>query len=389
MQRNKRLLLRKEIDWSLFNKGIILPKELNHIFGQTKNGNILNKNKSKTIRLFLDGDVYHAEITTIGSRKDEIEKYNLVLLYSNNNELLNKLRTLFKNTYDLYKNRKKRRNTSVKLPSSGKEYIRIYSTKLLDTYHIEAIPVNSIENIDSVIDIKTEEQTKSLNNIMELVYLLKSNQNIRDNWKINMIEFHKKWRNQRNIHLLNFEEKYIWEAKVLLDLDRKTEDIFDKNKDRIVVDFLNMRNKKFIKDIDESDLIQLIFQENFDFIDFWRLIYKLFIENGKEKFLEATKEKDFYLEEKDNLYIEKYNRSINSIIGELNNFKEIIKHYESTISQLQSKIKSRDEEIKILNNIIADLEEQLKESKEASDELEEIEKNLKEITDLLKNTDVL
>ena len=61
MDKKKKLLLCKEVDWPIINDGIILPPELNHVFGQTKVGKMLEESKVKTVRIILDGRVYYAK----------------------------------------------------------------------------------------------------------------------------------------------------------------------------------------------------------------------------------------------------------------------------------------------------------------------------------------
>ena len=128
----------------------------------------------------------------------------------------------------------------------------------------------------------------------------------------------------------------------------------------------------------EEDLIQIIFQKNFKFIDFKRIINKLFMKN--EIIKNKMTEEEITRDEITNLV----DKSINNIKGELDIFKTIMDHYDSTVAQLNREISLRDERLikqeHTINILIAELEK----AKEPLEELQNIRKNLEEIKSMLE-----
>lgn len=64
---------RKEVDWSLLNEGLTLPIDHQIEFGQIM-GRYLKRGESKQIRLFLDNNVYPAEIKNVNYNKKHNRK---------------------------------------------------------------------------------------------------------------------------------------------------------------------------------------------------------------------------------------------------------------------------------------------------------------------------
>lgn len=211
-------------------------------------------------------------------------------------------------------------------------------------------------------------------NIHNLIYDINKNENKRDNWRKHIIEFHRAWIEQDRSFSLQSKGKYIWGEKVLVDPNKKITDVFNKDIEKTVVSFFTAKNKKFIREIEEEDIIQIAFLNNFDFIDFRRVINKLFIKKESVENNKTTEENIINLADE----------SIKNINKELNTFKNILDYYESTIIQLNQDINSKNKTIKSQENIINHLDKKLKENEEALNELEYIKEKLEEIKSLLE-----
>lgn len=124
IDRKEKLLLCKEVDWSLFNDGIILPYELNHIFGQANLWRDLKNSKSRTVKIILDKNMYCAKIAPMFNKNEDESGIRFKLICSENHNLISKLKSLFKYTYNAYLSKKKRKvQNRLSITSIKKEYI--------------------------------------------------------------------------------------------------------------------------------------------------------------------------------------------------------------------------------------------------------------------------
>jgi len=186
------------------------------------------------------------------------------------------------------------------------------------------------------------------------------------------VKFHKKWKEQQNNILLNNRWKYIWGRKVQLDPDERIADVLD----------VSIKDKEFIKEIEEEDLIQLMFSDNLDFYKFKKMVSGLFTKNRKREDKKTVTVEVVNLDVADSQFIqEKSDRIINNIKNELNAFKDLINDYNDTVAQLVKKINTQDSEISQLKKTIKDLNEKSL----AKEELKSIKEELLEIKSLLEN----
>ncbi len=232
--------------------------------------------------------------------------------------------------------------------------------------------------------VETEQKLENFNennlpgDIQKLIYIIDNSEDKKENWTKYIIEFHEVWiKHEKNIPI-KFEGKYIWGKKVLIDPNASIVEIFNKDRNKNIVEFFDRKNKVFINEITEEDLIQIIFQKNFKFIDFKRIINKLFTKNEIIK-NKMTKD-EITGDEITNLV----DRSINNIKGELDIFKTIMDHYDSTVAQLNQEISLKDEKLIRQENIIRSLTVELEKTKEPLEELQNIRKNLEEIKSMLE-----
>lgn len=232
--------------------------------------------------------------------------------------------------------------------------------------------------------METEQKSENFNennlseDIQKLIYIIDNNEDKKRNWTKYILEFHEVWLKHKKNIPIKLEGKYIWGKKVLIDPNASILEIFNEDRDKNILEFFDRKNKIFINEIMEEDLIQIIFQKNFKFIDFKRIINKLFMKN--EIIKNKMTEEEITRDEITNLV----DRSINNIKGELDIFKTIMNHYDSIAAQLNQEISLRDERLikqeHTINILIAELEK----TKEPLEELQNIRKNLEEIKSMLE-----
>ncbi len=226
-------------------------------------------------------------------------------------------------------------------------------------------------------DIQVKQE---IDNIHSLIYNISKDKNKRKNWTRYILEFHKQWLEQNKGLPLRSNGKYIWGEKVLIDPDLEIADVFGENMDKIIVRFFNVKAKNLVREIEEEDLIQIAFLNNLKFIDFKRIINKLFLKNEDTENIEVIKNVEKVKDEP----LKLASNSINSIKNELNTFKNILDYYETTITQLNQTIDDKNETITYKENTINGLEEKLKENEEFLKELDHIKEKLEEIKSLLE-----
>lgn len=240
--------------------------------------------------------------------------------------------------------------------------------------------IRFLEDIQMKQEIVSSSEKKQINNIHSFIYDINKDKNKKENWTRYILEFHKQWIEQNMDLPLRSNSKYIWGGKVLIDPDLEIADVFEEGMDKVIVRFFDAKGKNLIREIEEEDLIQIVFLNNLNFFDFKRIINKLLLGNENIGNIEVAKNVEKIEDEPLNLA----STSINNIKNELNTFKNILDYYETTIIQLNQTIDAKDEIISYQENTINNLEEKLKENEESLKELEYIKETLEEIKGLLE-----
>lgn len=238
--------------------------------------------------------------------------------------------------------------------------------------------IRFLESIETEQKLETFSQENLTLDIQKLVYILNNDEVKKNNWTKYIIEFHKSWLKHGDNISLKADGKYIWGKRILIDLNKIIGEVFDEYKDKNIVEFFNGKNKIFIKEIEEEDLLQIAFQNNLKFMDFKRIINKLFTKDEVQD-IETTKGEI----NKDEIVDLAY-KSINNIKNELNVFKDIIDYCGCEITQLNQDIILRDEKLARQEYTISSLMTQLESAKEPLEELISIKENLEGIKVLLE-----
>lgn len=158
MQQNikkTKLLLIKEVDWSLVNWWMTLPIEFHQVMGCIGN-RLLKRGEKKDVKLVINENIYDAKIV---NEKYDIEKYPnrapiIQLRYKK--DVATVVQQMFKETSDFLYQYHRETRKSIKLDDSLKAYIHIYATNKTDTFYIECMSTETksldINNVVSCID---------------------------------------------------------------------------------------------------------------------------------------------------------------------------------------------------------------------------------------------
>ncbi len=151
---------KKEVDWSLFNYGLSIPISHQVIFKQIA-GRFIERGESKPITLYLNGKSYQARLNNLkidpkyGNHVDMVH-----IRYSGNSDIAIALRGCFNRTYAYIKRLKELQNPGskarIKIPEDMKEYLAIYTTEYDDSYILEPIIANDLQEFRSIIKNQKE-----------------------------------------------------------------------------------------------------------------------------------------------------------------------------------------------------------------------------------------
>ncbi len=156
---------KKEADWSLFNYGLAIPVDYQIIFRQIAD-RYIERGESKQITLYLNGKAYQAKVhnnkihESFGKRRDIVQ-----IRYSPNSDLAQALRGVFNRSYAYIYAMKKlqpaRSKAHIVLPEEYKEYLAIYTTEYDDTYVLEAITAEDVEDCRQTLKDQNEQQVET------------------------------------------------------------------------------------------------------------------------------------------------------------------------------------------------------------------------------------
>lgn len=147
---------KKEVDWSLFNYGFAIPIEYQVVFKKIAD-RFITLGESKLIRIFLDGKLYEASLNNYkhGTRTDIVQ-----VRYNQNSDIAGALRNAFQRSYEYILSKKKLQEPGSKkkipLPDEYKEYLAVYTTEYDDTYVLETIVSDEVNDLKQTISGKEE-----------------------------------------------------------------------------------------------------------------------------------------------------------------------------------------------------------------------------------------
>ncbi|PRX18490.1 dynein-related subfamily AAA family protein [Orenia metallireducens] len=161
----KELLLKKKVNWSMFNSGITLPLDSHSKFYEANN-EIIEPGSSHKVKLLIEDQEFEINLANV-NRNSSSE--TLQLRYDSNDELIELLQNIFADSYqyiveerERLKEEEGKERPYVDVPEEGAEYIKIYSSKIPYQYIVELISnqrkftlyKNKLSNKEMIKEIK-------------------------------------------------------------------------------------------------------------------------------------------------------------------------------------------------------------------------------------------
>jgi 5-methylcytosine-specific restriction enzyme A len=153
---------KKEVDWSLLHEGLSIPLTIQVVF-QKNIEKFLKRGQSKDIYIALENKTYKAKLK---NQTFNVEQYGdradiLQIRFSPQSELACEFRKLFDSSYQFIKEERDKimgqGKKPIKIPTNKKEFLAIYTTPYEDTYYVECITVQDMEQFDKMIVNEDEE----------------------------------------------------------------------------------------------------------------------------------------------------------------------------------------------------------------------------------------
>ena len=64
---NEEYILKKVIDWSLLNRGVAIPVEMQTVFSLHLSGGYLNHGEKRTVKIILNDETHEVTLTSVNS----------------------------------------------------------------------------------------------------------------------------------------------------------------------------------------------------------------------------------------------------------------------------------------------------------------------------------
>lgn len=141
-KKEESLLLKKLVDWSLFQNGLHVKQKYHQHFFEI-NQEKLPLGHSRSGKFIFEGTQF--DISIKNSNRD-VKGDTIHIRYDGNSELKEKITQRFRSTYGYYKENKIQKRQLVKIPEEQQEYLCIYSTSLPYQYRIDFITQDSKED---------------------------------------------------------------------------------------------------------------------------------------------------------------------------------------------------------------------------------------------------
>lgn len=136
-------IYKKEVDWSLLVDGFTIPISNQVVFAKTM-GKFLGRGEKKNINIILKGITYKARIVNVNFNKTKYKRKDIYQVrYSKGSDLANVLRNIFYKSHQYILEQRNLRLENdrgmIKVPSTEKEYLVLYTTVYEDTYIADVI----------------------------------------------------------------------------------------------------------------------------------------------------------------------------------------------------------------------------------------------------------
>ena len=160
MESSENYVYKKTVDWSLLTDGVAIPLENQVIFGRNM-GRFLRRGESRDITLFLAGKNYPAKINSLNLSEKHNRKTDILQIrYAPGGELATVLRIIFEKSYHFFVAKRVARDpgdrSMIRLPEGQEEYLAIYTTEYEDSYVLETITRDAIDELYNIVKDKPE-----------------------------------------------------------------------------------------------------------------------------------------------------------------------------------------------------------------------------------------
>lgn len=139
MLTDDRLILRKEVDWSLLVAGLTLPHEAEQAFIGADSDEML-RGEYKYVFFVFEQKKYKVKLVNVNFQKKTRGTDTYQIRYSTNGELGKILQSSFSEAFEYFISARASRapgdRTPIKLPEDKKDYLKIYATKEKDVFEI-------------------------------------------------------------------------------------------------------------------------------------------------------------------------------------------------------------------------------------------------------------
>ncbi len=165
------LLLKKEIDWSVFEDGLTVPIDYHQIFYEA-NGEVLTNGDIRNGKFIFANTTF--EITFKNFKRLGVKSDTVHIRYDGNHLLRNELIKRFSYSYKYItreRGKKKssaQKNPIIKIPNKMKEYLYIYSTDKPYEYQIEFLTFNNNRELKNLFRRSTKDKWDYLEDIYNM-----------------------------------------------------------------------------------------------------------------------------------------------------------------------------------------------------------------------------
>ena len=171
-------ILKKSVDWSLFQRGFSIPVEMQNILALHLSAGFLRHGEKRNIKIILNGETFDAILTSVNFNRQKYPDHKDMwqIVYSPNGNFANCLKNIFESSFnEIVVLREKN------LKGNFEESVVLYTTDLKDTFYLETIFADEIK------PPAAEENEQNLENLFELPTLTDSEAAIIEKYKLTKV----------------------------------------------------------------------------------------------------------------------------------------------------------------------------------------------------------
>ena len=171
-------ILKKNVDWSLFNRGFAIPVKMQNILALHLSAGFLNHGEKRNVKIILNDKTFEVTLTSVNFDRRKYPEHKDIwqIIYSPNGNFASCLKNIFESTFnEIVALREKN------LKGNFEESVVLYTTDLKDTFYIETIFADEIKPPAAV------ESEQNLENLFEMSTLTDSEAAIIEKYKLTKI----------------------------------------------------------------------------------------------------------------------------------------------------------------------------------------------------------